>query len=149
MNFDFPLILMLLTLVTGLIAGLDKFYLAKTPKKSRAAATAGEANSAIAAAEKESFAVEQSKSFSSALIVFVLRSLLPSLSDSFRLDGAWPDQGRFYCGQQVFLWPALACFDITLVPTGEPQRGDVMVFFPPEDPRYFIKRVIGFARRSH
>ena len=25
----------------------------------------------------------------------------------------------------------------------EPQRGDIMVFFPPHDPRYFIKRVIG------
>jgi signal peptidase I len=26
---------------------------------------------------------------------------------------------------------------------GRPQRGDVMVFIPPHDPRYFIKRVIG------
>ncbi len=26
---------------------------------------------------------------------------------------------------------------------GEPRRGDIMVFIPPHDPRYFIKRVIG------
>ncbi|HEY5646995.1 MAG TPA: signal peptidase I, partial [Pseudomonadales bacterium] len=26
---------------------------------------------------------------------------------------------------------------------GSPQRGDIMVFIPPHDPRYFIKRVIG------
>ncbi len=26
---------------------------------------------------------------------------------------------------------------------GEPQRGDVIVFFPPNDNRYFIKRLIG------
>ena len=26
---------------------------------------------------------------------------------------------------------------------GEPQRGDVMVFFPPHEERYFIKRVVG------
>ncbi|MDR2212772.1 MAG: signal peptidase I [Pseudomonadales bacterium] len=30
-----------------------------------------------------------------------------------------------------------------IVPLGEPQRGDVMVFIPPHDPHYFIKRVIG------
>lgn len=30
-----------------------------------------------------------------------------------------------------------------MVEIGEPQRGDVMVFFPPNDKRYFIKRVIG------
>ena len=28
---------------------------------------------------------------------------------------------------------------------GEPQRGDIMVFIPPHEPRYFIKRVIGLA----
>ena len=30
-----------------------------------------------------------------------------------------------------------------IVPVGEPERGDVMVFYPPNDSRYFIKRVIG------
>ena len=25
----------------------------------------------------------------------------------------------------------------------DPARGDVMVFVPPHDPRYFIKRVVG------
>jgi signal peptidase I len=30
-----------------------------------------------------------------------------------------------------------------LVEVNEPKRGDVMVFFPPHDNRYFIKRVIG------
>ena len=30
-----------------------------------------------------------------------------------------------------------------VVDVGEPKRGDVMVFFPPDDQRYFIKRVIG------
>ena len=32
-----------------------------------------------------------------------------------------------------------------IIDVGEPQRGDVMVFIPPHDPRYFIKRVIGRA----
>lgn len=30
-----------------------------------------------------------------------------------------------------------------IVDIGEPKRGDVMVFIPPHDPNYFIKRVIG------
>lgn len=30
-----------------------------------------------------------------------------------------------------------------VVPVSEPQRGDVMVFFPPHEQRYFIKRVVG------
>ena len=30
-----------------------------------------------------------------------------------------------------------------IVEIGDPQRGDIMVFVPPHDPRYFIKRVIG------
>lgn len=30
-----------------------------------------------------------------------------------------------------------------LFSTGNPRRGDVAVFFPPEDDRYFIKRVVG------
>src|SRR5690606_39611249 len=39
-------------------------------------------------------------------------------------------------------WSSDVCSS-DLIPTGEPARGDVMVFFPPDDPRYFIKRVIG------
>lgn len=30
-----------------------------------------------------------------------------------------------------------------VVPIGDPERGDVMVFFPPHEERYFIKRVVG------
>jgi signal peptidase I len=30
-----------------------------------------------------------------------------------------------------------------IIDIGEPKRGDVMVFIPPHDPNYFIKRVIG------
>ena len=37
----------------------------------------------------------------------------------------------------------LPVLNTKVVEVGEPQRGDVMVFFPPNDKRYFIKRVIG------
>ena len=37
----------------------------------------------------------------------------------------------------------LPVFGTKIADVSEPQRGDVMVFIPPHDPRYFIKRVIG------
>ncbi len=37
----------------------------------------------------------------------------------------------------------LPVFGTKIVDIGEPERGDVMVFVPPHDPRYFIKRVVG------
>lgn len=37
----------------------------------------------------------------------------------------------------------LPVFGTKVLDVGEPQRGDVMVFFPPHEDRYFIKRVVG------
>ncbi len=37
----------------------------------------------------------------------------------------------------------LPVFGTKVVSMDEPQRGEVMVFIPPHDPRYFIKRIIG------
>ena len=34
-------------------------------------------------------------------------------------------------------------FGTKLLDVGDPERGDVMVFVPPHDPRFFVKRVIG------
>ena len=37
----------------------------------------------------------------------------------------------------------LPVFGTKVLDVGEPERGDVMVFFPPHEDRYFIKRVVG------
>jgi signal peptidase I len=138
MNIDFPLILMIATLVTGLVVLVDKLFLAKR-RLAEADKLAGEES------VKEPFWVEQSKSYFPVLaIVFVLRSFIfepfqiPSASmEPGLIEGDFILVSKFHYGLRMPL------FGNTLVPIGEPERGDVMVFFPPDDPRYFIKRVIG------
>jgi len=146
MDIDFPLILLVLTVATGVIAAIDKFWLAK---RRRAVADdmilRHERPEDIHEAESEPFVIEQAKSFFPVLlVVFVLRSFvaepfqIPSGSMEPGLDvGDFILVSKFHYGLRM---PVLGT---TLIPIGEPQRGDVMVFFPPNDSRYFIKRVIG------
>lgn len=129
MNIDFPLVLMIATLLTGLVMLVDKLFLA-----------AGRAPDAA-----EPFLVEQSKSFFPVLaLVFVLRSFL---AEPFQIPSASMEpgliEGDFILVNKFSYGLRMPVFGTTLVPIGEPERGDVMVFFPPNDPRYFIKRVIG------
>lgn len=128
MNLNFPLILLVLTALTGLIALLDRFVWA--PKRGD---------------QKEPGWIEQSKSFFPVLaLVFVLRSFvaepfeIPSSSmEPGLIEGDYILVSKFHYGLR---WPVLG--DV-MIPVQQPKRGDVMVFFPPDDPRYFIKRVIG------
>lgn len=136
MELNFPLILMLATLITGIVVLLDKFWLAA--KRAEQAENAGEPQS-------ESFIVEQSKSFFPVLIVvFVLRSFI---AEPFQIPSGSMEpgliKGDFIVVNKFIYGLRMPVFDFTIIPITEPQRGDVMVFFPPNDPRYFIKRVIG------
>ena len=146
MNIDFPLILMVLTLGTGVIAGVDKFWLAKRRKARAEALIAERAHpDDIHEAETEPFIIEQSKSFFPVLaLVFVLRSFI---AEPFQIPSSSMEPGLvtgdFILVSKFHYGLRLPVFGTNLVPLGEPQRGDVMVFFPPDDPRYFIKRVIG------
>ncbi len=89
--------------------------------------------------------VEYSKSFFPVLLlVFVLRSFIvepfqiPSESMVPTLEvGDFILVSKFSYGIRLPLLRTKV-FDIS-----EPERGDVMVFFPPHEDRYFIKRVIG------
>ena len=146
MDIDFPLILMVLTLGTGAVALIDRLWLGKRRKAAaEELMTQGAHPEEVDKAEKESFIVEQSKSFFPVLaIVFVLRSFV---AEPFQIPSGSMEPGlqvgdfilvsKFHYGLRA------PVFGNTLIPTGEPQRGDVMVFFPPNDSRYFIKRVIG------
>jgi len=128
MDINFPLILMIATGITGLIALIDFLWL----KKRRADQT-------------EPMLVEQSKSFFPVLaIVFILRSFI---AEPFQIPSASMQpgliEGDFILVSKFSYGLRLPVFRNTILPLGNPERGDVMVFFPPEDPRYFIKRVIG------
>ncbi|MCA6064879.1 signal peptidase I [Thalassolituus marinus] len=146
MDIDFPLILMVLTLGTGVVVALDKFLLA--PRRKEAAEKLISARALpddIHKAETEPFIVEQSKSFFPVLaIVFVLRSFI---AEPFQIPSGSMEpgliKGDFILVSKFHYGLRMPVFGNTLVPISEPERGDVMVFFPPDDNRYFIKRVIG------
>jgi len=130
MTMNFPLILFLATLLTGLIALADRLVLAK----------------GRAADASEPWWVEYPKSFFPVLlIVFLLRSFvaepfkIPSSSMRPTLDvGDFILVNKFAYGLRV---PIL---EQKIVPVSDPQRGDVVVFrYPLNASQDFIKRVIG------
>jgi signal peptidase I len=188
MNFDFALILTLLTLAAGIAWLVDALFLAKKrqhlvmqylgaqhidaadfqhyldhldesrPEEKRADANAGEGDvpgrldpgreRAFEQAWllfREPVAVEYAKSFFPILfVVLVLRSFVfepfqipsPSMVPTLNV-GDYILVNKFAYGLR------LPVIGTKIIETGEPKRGDVMVFVPPHDPRYFIKRVIG------
>lgn len=146
MELDLPLILMIATAVTGVIALVDKLWLRKQRlDKADALQDAGADDEAVEKAAKEPYLIEQSYSFFPVLaLVFVLRSFV---AEPFQIPSGSMEPGlitgdfilvsKFSYGLRV---PGVGS---TIIPVSNPARGDVMVFFPPEDSRYFIKRVIG------
>jgi signal peptidase I len=128
MDINFPLILLVLVVISGIIWFLDRLVLSK---KRGDAPTPGW--------------VEYSGSFFPVLlIVFVLRSFL---YEPFQIPSGSMiptlEVGDFILVNKYSYGLRLPVSGTKVVPVGSPQRGDVMVFFPPNDDRYFIKRVIG------
>jgi len=100
---------------------------------------------ALAASSQEPMVIEYSKSFFPVLaLVFVLRSFffepfqIPSESMLPTLE-----VGDFIVVNKFAYGVRLPIVRNKVIDIKDPERGDVMVFFPPNDDRYFIKRVIG------
>ncbi|MFT6791944.1 MAG: signal peptidase I [Cellvibrionaceae bacterium] len=128
MDINFPLILVVLVFGSGLIVLLDKLLLSKKRKSG-----------------KQPILVEYSRSFFPVLlIVLILRSFLvepfqiPSTSMVPTLE-----VGDFILVNKYTYGIRLPVIRTKTININNPQRGDVMVFFPPHEKRYFIKRVIG------
>jgi signal peptidase I len=127
---NFALILFVLLVVTGIVAGADRWYFAK-----RRAADA-----------KEPWWIEYPKSFFPViLIVFVLRSFVV---EPFKIpSGSMIPTlvvGDFILVNKFTYGIRLPIVNVKLVELNQPERGDVMVFRFPEDPSMdYIKRVIG------
>lgn len=146
MDVDMPLLLSWAVGITGLIWLADVLLL----KPRRGAEierleSAGAKTAALEAAAKEPLLVEYARSFFPVLLlVLLLRSFLgepyqiPSESMVPTLE-----VGDFVLVNKYAYGIRLPVLGTKIVEVGEPQRGDVMVFIPPHDPRYFIKRVIG------
>lgn len=136
MQFDFPTILFLAALVTGVIWGLDALLFAR-----RRAARASEERPA-----KEPLIVEYSRSFFPIiLIVLVLRSFLV---EPFRIPSGsmMPTlrDGDFILVNKFTYGIRLPVINQKIIDLGRPERGDVVVFRYPENPTVdYIKRVVG------
>lgn len=143
---DFAFVLVMLTLLAGIIAGLDYFWFQR--RRERFASDqlkGGDADNVAVDAASEFEIAEYARSFFPVLVVvLVLRSFvvepfqIPSSSMVPTLQvGDYILVNKFSYGLR------LPVVGTKFLEVGEPRRGDVMVFFPPDDPRYFIKRVIG------
>jgi signal peptidase I len=151
---DFALVLVVLTILSGIIAGLDRFGFLRRRERF--------VDGEPVADYLKRFSIEQglearreitldrpiaeyAYSFFPVLaVVLVLRSFvvepfqIPSSSMVPTLEiGDYILVNKFSYGLRL----PVARTKVTDI--GEPQRGDVVVFFPPNDNRYFIKRLIG------
>lgn len=149
MNFDFPMILVIATLFTGVAWALDVALLAPARRRKAAHLIAGgvdEGSDPVRSALRESTLVEYCKSFFPVILaVLVLRSFVV---EPFRIPSGsmMPTLlvGDFILVNKFAFGLRLPVLNSRVVELGEPQRGDVVVFRYPKDPSVdYIKRVVG------
>ena len=149
MDINFPLLLVLSVLITGLIALADKALL--LPGRRKAVARfldqgGDKEDPAVKKLEKEPAVVETSKSIFPVLaLVLVLRSFL---FEPFQIPSGSMiptlEVGDFILVNKFDYGLRLPVIGTKILPVGDPQRGDVMVFKQPGHENInFIKRVIG------
>lgn len=158
-GINLPLILTLAVFVTGLVWLYDALMLSRPRKQALARVDEqfSQANlddpkqlnayhEARDAAGREPVLIEYSKSFFPVLaLVFVLRSFLiePFQIPSGSMEPTL-EVGDFIAVNKFTYGIRLPVLNTRVIPVNDPERGDVMVFFPPHQPDiYFIKRVIG------
>ncbi len=131
MNFE--LILVILTAVTGVIVYMDRLVWRK--KRENTATTV-----------KEPLLIEYSRSlFPVFLVVLILRSFI---IEPFRIPSGsmYPtlEIGDFIVVNKFAYGVRLPVLQTKILPIGEPERGDVVVFrYPPEPHVDYIKRIVG------
>ena len=150
MTFDFPLLLVLATLVTGIIWALDALILAprRLARVERLESITEEqiSRQEIERAGREPYLVELSRSFFPViLIVLVVRSFVV---EPFRIPSGsmMPTLlvGDFILVNKFAYGIRLPVVHTKVIDTGEPERGDIVVFRYPENPEIdYIKRVVG------
>lgn len=149
MTLNFPLLLVIAVAVCGVLALIDRLFLAPR-RRTAIAAYQGSVSQVdpqvLQKLAREPVLVEYGKSFFPVLaLVLVLRSFLvepfqiPSGSMKPTLE-----VGDFILVNKFSYGIRLPVVDSKVIEVGEPQRGDVMVFrFPSEPTVNYIKRVVG------
>lgn len=133
MSFNLALVLTVLTAFTGLVVALNKFVWQRSDRWK----TGSDARQTL---------VEYSQSFFPVLLfVLVIRSFV---FEPFRIPSAsmMPTllQGDFIFVKKFSYGLRLPVLETKVIETGEPERGDVVVFRLPRDPSVnYIKRVVG------
>lgn len=173
MDMDFSLILFVLVLISGVIWLYDVVFLARSRSRSFEEfsrekgideeefkafledSAPGKPALGKAARQKiisqaleinqESVPVEYAKSFFPILLlVLIMRSFL---FEPFQIPSGSMiptlQVGDFIVVNKYAYGLRLPVIGTKIMDIGEPKRGDVMVFIPPHDPNYFIKRVVG------
>lgn len=143
MDIDFPLVLVVLTFVTGLIWLLDRLLLRK-----RRLAAAGLAPGEYEADQepKEPYLVDLSRSFFPVLaVVLVLRSFLV---EPFQIPSGSMlptlEVGDFILVNKYAYGLRLPVAGTKILEVDDPERGDVIVFrYPDDGTTNYIKRVVG------
>ena len=153
MDIDFSLVLVVLVAISGGLWLLD-FLLIKRSRieaiesyKSTQAIgrKKSEIESAIAELAKEPLIIEYAKSFFPVLfLVLVLRSFL---IEPFQIPTGSMiptlNVGDFILVNKYAYGVRLPVLGTKIVSVDDPKRGEVMVFIPPHENKYYIKRVIG------
>ena len=133
MSINLALILTVLTLISGMVVVLDKYFWGRDEEEGGGSAA-------------RRTLVEYSRSFFPVLLfVLVIRSFV---FEPFRIPSGsmMPTllQGDFIFVKKYAYGLRLPVSETKIVSTGEPERGDVMVFRLPDDPSInYIKRVVG------
>jgi len=130
MNFDFPLILVLASAITGIIWLLDALFLRKGRGQD----------------VKEPVVVEYAQAFFP--VIFIVLLLRSFVAEPFRIPSGsmMPTLlvGDFILVNKFAYGLRLPVLNKKVLELGEPQRGDVVVFRYPDDPKVdYIKRVVG------
>lgn len=137
---DFSLMLVVVGAVSGAVWLLDRVFFARARR--RAAAAAGTPPERV----REPIGVEYARSFFPVIVlVLVIRSFL---FEPFRIpsDSMMPTlfDGDFIFVSKFSYGLRLPVTNTLVIPTGTPQRGDVIVFRLPPNPKInYIKRLVG------
>jgi len=145
LSVNFPLILVIATFATGVVWLVDYFWLRRRRALAVAAAESRASAEQLEALAREPAIVEYSISFFPVLaVVLLLRSFL---FEPFQIPtGSMIPTllvGDFILVNKYAYGIRLPVVGTKIVDIGEPRNGDVMVFVPPHENEYFIKRVVG------
>lgn len=148
MTYDFSFWLLLLTTISGLVWAVDALLFKKARLQQQAAAGASVAveGQAVPVPYTTPVLVEYAHSFFPVLaLVLLVRSFI---FEPFRIpsDSMMPTllAGDFIFVSKFSYDLRLPVFSTKILETGDPMRGDVVVFKLPSDPKVnYIKRLIG------